>query len=524
MPVKNRDLVITGGGLAGLGLAYQIKKAAPDTSITVLEKRQFPLPRAIAKVGESTVEIGSHYLQKHLDLSEHLKQTHLRKFGLRCYFGQPQDDFSAQDELGPSRHFGLPTYQLDRGDIENHLAEKVLAMGVEFIDGASVDGIDINGDRHQTSTTSAGGPSRFDSRWLIDASGRHALIKNKLRLAQNNNHQANAVWFRVDRRVQIDSWSSDPAWQQRCTPDSSRWLSTNHLMGPGYWVWIIPLASGITSIGIVMDDHAFEAAAIDSAASALRWLEQHQSRCAAAIAGATVLDFVSLRDYSYGCKQLFSEQRWGIIGEAGVFADPFYSPGSDFIAFSNCFLSDLIQCDQRGEDIRLKNTIYQRLMQSFYDSTLSLYLGQYGGFGDRRMMSLKLLWDYSYYWGVLALLFFQQSTTNLTLIRQLIPELFRIQKVNAQIQGALRRRAEKRLVLPALGLFINQSEVPCLHLLHQQLLQTDKLDPAQQLKDNVLLLERVALYVDDMLGDSPTSEISDDEHNLLGDYRQLILA
>ncbi len=33
-----------------------------------------------------------------------------------------------------------------------------------------------------------------------------------------------------------------------------RWLSTNHLCGPGYWVWLIPLASGSHSVGIVADE------------------------------------------------------------------------------------------------------------------------------------------------------------------------------------------------------------------------------------------------------------------------------
>ena len=30
-------------------------------------------------------------------------------------------------------------------------------------------------------------------------------------------------------------------------------LSTNHICGEGYWVWLIPLSSGPISIGIVAD-------------------------------------------------------------------------------------------------------------------------------------------------------------------------------------------------------------------------------------------------------------------------------
>ena len=49
------------------------------------------------------------------------------------------------------------------------------------------------------------------------------------------------------------SGTTFPAWQARCEPQA-RWLSTNHLVGAGYWVWLIPLGSGATSVGIVTDE------------------------------------------------------------------------------------------------------------------------------------------------------------------------------------------------------------------------------------------------------------------------------
>jgi hypothetical protein len=48
-----------------------------------------------------------------------------------------------------------------------------------------------------------------------------------------------------------------------------------------------------------------------------------------------VEDFLKVRHFSYGCKQEFSgSDRWCLVGEAGAFLDPFYSPGSDYIAIS----------------------------------------------------------------------------------------------------------------------------------------------------------------------------------------------
>lgn len=522
------DVIIAGGGLAGLGLAKQLKQANPELSIVVVEKQGFPRPRAIAKVGESTVEIGSHYLSHHLGLLQHLKDKHLKKFGIRIFFGEPADDFSRQDELGASQTFGIPTYQIDRGDIENHLAAELQALGVTLIDKADILQLDVRAETgtaydKQLVIRTATGEQTLRGHWLVDTAGRASLLKNHLKLAAKNEHKSNAVWFRIDRTITLDDWCENPEWQARCRPEGRRWLSTNHLVGPGYWVWIIPLASGVTSIGIVMDDIAFDASGIADQASAMAWLAQHQPRCAAAIGDARFLDFVLLQDYSYDCKQLFSDQRWAIAGEAGLFADPFYSPGSDFIAFANGFICSLITAERRGQDIRVQALVYEKLLRSIYHNTLSLYTGQYGGFGDRVMMGLKLLWDYSYYWGVLSLLYFRDALCDFERIRPLAGELQKAQQLNQSIQALFRTRAERRLQLPNRGVFMDQYQIPCLQFFNKVLMEAPVLPLPEELARNMALVEQVAAAVRDMLGDAPELRISDAERELLGAYRLKIL-
>ena len=523
MSATKKDVIIVGGGLAGLTLAHQLKSADPGLEILVIEKNRFPVPEKTAKVGESTVEIGSHYLKHTLGLKDHFNERHLRKHGLRCFFGSPQADFSQQDELGVSELFGIPTYQIDRGAIENHLQQLVTAEGVQLVDGASTSNISLSGVEKSVSVNSDNGQQTYRSRWLVDAAGRQALLKNKLGLHQPNGHKGNALWFRIDRQVKLDDWAADQDWQQRIREPSTRWLSTNHLMGPGYWVWVIPLDNGATSIGIVMDDPAFAAADFSSYDKTLQWLQIHHPSCAQAIAGAQVLDYVVINDYSLSCKQMFSEQGWALTGEAGAFADPFYSPGSDFIAFNNTFISELIASDFRGQDIRFNSRLFQSINQSFFDNTLSVYTGQYGGFGDRRMMSLKLVWDYAYYWGVLSLLFFKSAITDVALMRELNPLLRTAQSANSQVQALFRERAKKRLVLPAQGIFMNQYSLPCLKHF-SKVLEAQEIGAQAGLKENVAMLGRISVHIADMLGDGAGPTISDDERSLFGDYRYSVLA
>lgn len=69
---KEYDVIILGGGFAGLTLAIQLSLSPENISILILKRRKELAPAAMHKVGESIVELGSFYLREVLQLKDYL--------------------------------------------------------------------------------------------------------------------------------------------------------------------------------------------------------------------------------------------------------------------------------------------------------------------------------------------------------------------------------------------------------------------------------------------------------------------
>ncbi len=420
--MKNYDVIILGGGLAGLTLSIQLKRSKPDIKILVLERRKSNAPKSAHKVGESTVELASYYLREVIGIKDYLEKHELPKYGLRFFFkSHNKEDIASRVELGPRKWLYTPSHQLDRGTLENHLAKTTQEYGTEFLLDASVKDVEFGKESSTVTYLHQGQEVKATSRWVADATSRTSFLKRKLGFAKPMEHAPNAVWWRLKGVIDISDWSDNQEWVNY--PEVKlRYLSTVHFLDKGYWVWVIPLGTKNTSIGIVADPAVHPFDTFDTYEKSLEWLKVNEPLCYKMLEPETPnkMDFKILKHFAHHTGRLYDGgQRWGVTGEAGAFLDPFYSPGSDLISLNNTWLSDLILRELNGEDVQFRAEIYEQTHLGLLDSWIPIYQDKYLLMGQAQIMTAKILWDWAIYWAVPALLFTNKAFTDLRMLQKL---------------------------------------------------------------------------------------------------------
>jgi len=414
------DVAIIGGGLAGNLLARHLRRALPELSVAVFDRSK----EASFKVGESTVEIATHYLSQRLGLSTYLYEEHLPKNGLRFFFDTPERDTTLVEmsELGSYSYPPLPAFQVDRARLEADLWSMNQADGVDLHLGVRVDDVQIDdrpagkGPRRHSFRATPVGERRDPSaeidpqersseelkvrcRWLIDASGRARVLARHLDLGMPVDHSISASWGRFRGVADMDD-IDNTAWNARVRY-THRTLSTNHFCYPGYWIWFIPIGRGLTSVGLVAERSSFKDS-MRKTEGLGSFLREHRA-VAELLVAAEPLDTMSFGQLAYGTKRYFSPHGWYLTGESAAFTDPFYSPGSDFIALENDFIVDLIRREVAGEpreELDARCTTYDQYMRYRLTSTMLIYKHLYPLLGSFEALSLKWAFDIASYYNI----------------------------------------------------------------------------------------------------------------------------
>ncbi|HTL15840.1 MAG TPA: tryptophan 7-halogenase [Patescibacteria group bacterium] len=400
---KPYDVVIVGGALAGAATAILLKRELPQLRVVILEKST----SFGRRVGEATVEISGYFLCRVLGLTQYLNEAHLVKQGMRFwFFNDRTKELPDCSEIGGRYLSRVPAFQVDRAALDEEVLRRAAELGVETRRPVTVGKIQLNpGGLQRIEVKAEGKTEEVAARWVIDASGVAALLARQQGwLRPNTAHPTTAVWARWTGVKDMDGLElaqKFPSWSMAC--HGIRGTATNHLVGPGWWAWCIPLKGGDVSIGVVFDQRLTTFPESGSLGQRLKdFLSRHP-------VARELLNGASWREGDVHWRKnlpyystCFAGDGFALVGDASAFMDPFYSPGMDWISFTTCSATKLVVAQQTGQDVAplvaKHNRDFSRSYARWFEA---LYLDKYEYMGEFDLMRLAFLLDLGlYYLGV----------------------------------------------------------------------------------------------------------------------------
>ena len=392
-----------GGAFSGAASAILLKREMPALRVLVIERKE----AFDKKVGESTSEVAGCFLTRVLHQANYLAANQINKHGLRMWFCNDRND-SPYDctEIGPRFQSRLPTYQLDRAKLDEHLLAEAVKLGCEVARPATVRAIILNeGDEpHCIDYALAWGETKSAScRWVIDGSGKAALLAKKLGLQKplGDEHPTSSVWTRFRNVNDLDSAASRAGqcdWMNRVWAPRS--VATNHLMGRGWWCWLIPLSDGTLSAGIVWDRRLYDLPPGENMIARLHahLLAHPVGRLMFEHAEPVEDDLFYYKNLGYYTDKI-AGNRWVILGDAAGFIDPLYSQGLDYCGHTVYATTTMMMKFFRGECHKaeleyLSGGAYGRSYRYWFEA---LYKDKYFYMGDAELMWAAFLMDLATY-------------------------------------------------------------------------------------------------------------------------------
>lgn len=388
-----------GGSYSGSAAGLLLKRARPDLKVLIIEKAV----KSKRKVGESTSEVAACFLTKILCLDNYLAREQITKHGLRLWFDSPENDcLSRCSEIGSYYQVRLPTYQLDRSLLDPHMLKLAIEQGCELWRPANIRDVELNGQGDNTITAKVGDEMRqARAKWVIDASGKASLLARKLgHWRPLEEHPTNSIWARFSGTKDLDSYdlrSRFPDFAEALHCPRSQ--ATNHLMGHGWWSWIIPLKNGDVSAGLTWDPRLFTPPEGKNLAERLQ-IHLTSVPVGREIFGSAKPVAGDTRTYSklpyYSTTPM--GDGWACVGDAAGFMDPLYSQGLDYCSHTVYTTHKIILEALGGECVEERVRRYNKdFCDSYFRWYRALYKDKYKYLGDAELMWVAFLLDIGAY-------------------------------------------------------------------------------------------------------------------------------
>jgi flavin-dependent dehydrogenase len=301
------DIAIIGGGPAG------------STSATLLVRRGFRVV-LLEKAHHPRFHIGESLLPMNLPVFERLGVADkVRALGVY----KPGADFEADNERGYnnfefSRALGASpphAYQVWRQDFDRMLFEHARDHGAITREGHEVIEVRQSGPRDSRLQvrTDDGAQYELQARYVVDASGRDALLSAHRHLRRKNAQHQSAAIFGHFRGA-----------QPRAGADAGNISIYNFDHG---WMWMIPLPNGVMSVGAVCRPDYLKRRRGRTVEFLLETLQQNPALWHRLEHAELVGNEVRVTgNYSYDSRRM-GGPGWILVGDAFAFLDPVFSSG-----------------------------------------------------------------------------------------------------------------------------------------------------------------------------------------------------